>query len=376
MKSILYVLPTTTIGGAETKFYQVIMHTAGMRSLLLTNRAVGPYFEPLGISVCYFEDYGCHEPLPFSPGRTLAYTKAIAQVTRREEPDCLVGIMHTGLFYLSAARDLHRLKTACLGTIEGNITGYFDSEKRRPTLLERTLLRYLLSRVRRIVVPCEGVGRDLIEHFGVKEARIAVVYNGVDAALVRSRACEAAPYVRHEGKLVVTACRLDPQKDFLTLLRAFQIVLRHVEASLVIVGDGPLRGKIMEDAISLGIGDRVILTGFQENPFPYIGAADVFVLSSFFEGFGNVLVEAMALGVPVVSTDCPSGPGEVIEHRFNGLLVPVGDAGEMAAAMLLILRDSELSAAFRKNGPRRAESFSAQEMTEGFRRELARACSQ
>jgi glycosyltransferase involved in cell wall biosynthesis len=373
VRSVLFVLPATTVGGAETKFFNIIKLMAEVNAVLLTRRQVADYYKPLGITTYLFEDCGCpDDPMPFSPGKTLAYARAIAATCRREHFDCVVGIMHTGLFYISVARDLFRIKVPCMGTIEGPITAYFKSENRAPTLIERLLIRYLLARVPLIVVPSNGVGRDLVDNFGVAKTRIAVVLNGIDIVQIRSIAAHDSHFAERTGKLVMTACRLEPGKDFVTLLQAFRLVSEKVDATLVIVGDGPLREQITSDAREFGIGDRIVITGFQPNPFSYMRAADVFVLSSLFEGFGNVLVEAMALGVPVVSTDCPSGPAEVVENGLSGLLVPMRDPHSMAEAILRVLQDDSCNLILRRNGPLRAERFRADTMAEGFKREMDR----
>ena len=116
----------------------------------------------------------------------------------------------------------------------------------------------------------------------------------------------------------------------------------------------------------MSLNEDVLLLGFQNNPFQYISKSEVFVLSSFFEGFGNVIVEAMALGVPVISTDCPSGPEEIIEHGINGFLVPVGDYNRMAEYILNILNDNELWNKISLAGLKRAEDFSALKMAKNY----------
>jgi glycosyltransferase involved in cell wall biosynthesis len=132
--------------------------------------------------------------------------------------------------------------------------------------------------------------------------------------------------------------RLNEQKDFPTLIRAFKIVYeKSKNARLIILGEGSEREHLMHLIKELGLVDIVSLPGFLQNPFSYMHRSQVFVLPSIHEGFGNVLVEAMACGCPVVSTDCPSGPREILNNGEYGHLVPVGDAAAMAAAILDVL---------------------------------------
>ena len=379
LKSVLFVLPTTAIGGAETKFLNIMKRMTDFRSILLTNRSVAEYFAMPGLKVHLFEEYGCREPMPVSLRNARHYAKAIADVLRKEKAHCMVGIMHTGSFYASLARDIFRLKSPLIGTIEGNISAFFVRERRSPSFLERFLLWYLLKRPLLLSVPSGGVKDDLIRNFGIPERKIAVIFNGIDIEGVREMAAVGRNSTDgytdgYHGKTIVTACRLNAQKDFLTLLRAFKEVREEIDARLVIIGDGELREEIIKSARDLGIGEHVVIAGFQNNPFGYFKAAHVFVLSSFFEGFGNVIVEAMALGVPVVASDCPSGPGEIIEHGVNGFLVPVQDHGAMAEAIIRLMRDGELKKGFSVKGRERAEGFKVETMVEGFRRLLSRVC--
>lgn len=375
LKTILYVLPANAIGGAETKFFNVIKYVQGVRSILLTHLPVAGYFSGLGIGIYNFEEHGCSEPMPFSVTKTIKYAKAIAETVRRETVDCVVGIMHTGSFYSSVARDLFRLKIPLIGTIEGNITAFFNTEKRKPTLLERSILWYLLRRPSFIVAPSEGVEDDIVRNFKIDQQRIKLIYNGIDINHIRSLAAERLDVdTRYAGKIILTACRLNAQKDFSTLLNAFKEVREKIESKLLIVGDGELRGKIMGHAAEINIGKDVVITGFQQNPYKFIKSADVFVLSSFFEGFGNVIVETMALGVPVVATDCPSGPAEIIQDRVNGLLVPVQDYRTMADAITRLLVDKELRDSIIANGIKRAECFKVEYMAGKLRNLLMDFC--
>ena len=124
------------------------------------------------------------------------------------------------------------------------------------------------------------------------------------------------------------------QKDFPTLLIAFSRLVKHRHARLIVLGKGPLLPELLALARKLGIPGHVDFPGFVENPYAYLARARLFVLSSRHEGIGNVLVEAMACGCPVVSTDCPFGPSEILEGGRWGELVPVGDPVALAEAMI------------------------------------------
>jgi len=129
------------------------------------------------------------------------------------------------------------------------------------------------------------------------------------------------------------------QKNFPLLLEAFAELLERVDARLLILGDGPQRPALEKLATDPALRGRVFLPGFSKVPGFYLSRADLFVLSSDFEGFGNVIVEALHAGVPVVSTCCPSGPDEILEHGRLGKLVPVGESSALAVAMRQSLQD-------------------------------------
>lgn len=368
LRSVLYVLPATAIGGAETRFRTIIRQTKEMRSVLLTHSVVADYFSDLGIAVRLFDEYGCHSPMPFSFRETLRYAKAISAAVGRENIDCIFGIMHVGTFYSAVAKDLFRLRPPLIGTILGNISAYFDKEQREPTFLEKSLLWYLLRRPSLLAVPSEGVKNDIVKNFKLPEDRIRVIYNGVDIDNVRVMSSERADLLDgYEGKIILTACRLNAQKDFPTLLNAFKEVRKTIESKLVIVGDGELREEIVRYAMDINVGKDLVITGFQKNPYKYMRRADVFVLSSFFEGFGNVIVEAMALDVPVVATDCPSGPAEIVQNGINGFLVPVQNQHVMAERLLKLLTDEDIRRKIAEKGRLRADSFAVEPMIDKFR---------
>jgi glycosyltransferase involved in cell wall biosynthesis len=126
---------------------------------------------------------------------------------------------------------------------------------------------------------------------------------------------------------------LKAPKDHATLIRAFALLPESLSAKLIILGEGQLRGELEDLIRELGLQDKVHLPGFMIDPSPWFRSADLFVLSSLYEGFGNVIVEALECGVPVVSTDCPSGPAEILDHGRIGKLVPIRDQESLSRAM-------------------------------------------
>ncbi|MGB7440884.1 MAG: glycosyltransferase [Coleofasciculaceae cyanobacterium] len=191
-----------------------------------------------------------------------------------------------------------------------------------------------------IVAISQGVAEDLIEITGLSPERIHVIYNPAITPEIKDKAQQNIEYPwfsQEQIPIILGVGKLEQQKDFPTLIRAFSKVRQVKKARLVILGWGPDRSKL-EDLIStLGLDEDVSLLGYVDNPFPYMAKASVFALSSAWEGFGNVIVEAMSVGTPVVSTDCKSGPAEILNQGQYGWLTPVKDDQAMAEAILKVL---------------------------------------
>ena len=197
---------------------------------------------------------------------------------------------------------------------------------------------------------------------------VEVLPNGIEIEAVRNRA-EASLELEgiEEGKPLIAAIgRLVPQKGFNYLLDAYALVLREMDSQLVVLGEGPLRSELEAQAELLGIADSVLLPGFISEPFPLLKRAELFVLSSVYEGFGIVVLEAMVCGTPVAATDCHWGPAELLRDGEAGLLVPPADVGELAGAILESLRNPEAARERAAFASLEAESYSILAVADRF----------
>lgn len=191
-----------------------------------------------------------------------------------------------------------------------------------------------------IVAVSRGVADDLSNTIGLPRKRIRVIYNPIVVPKLFEQAkapLEHPWFCTSEPPVVLSAGRLTAAKDYPTLLRAISLVIRARPVRFLILGEGEERAGLEAMVRDLGLGDVVSLPGFAENPYAYMSKANVFVLSSAWEGCANVIGEAMAVGTPVVSTDCPSGPAEILENGKYGRLVPVGNAKALAEGILATL---------------------------------------
>ncbi len=198
------------------------------------------------------------------------------------------------------------------------------------------LYRRFYQRADRIVSQSRAMAEDLIANFGAPRERIVVIHNPVAAVEIEARKLQGSPFSGRLNYLAVG--RLSPEKGYDSLLAAFAIVLRDLpDARLTILGRGPEEETLRRLAQTLNISGQVEFKGFVQDPYPFYVNADAFVQASLFEGFPNALVEAIASGTPVVATDCPGGTVEIVIPRENGLLVPVSQSNELAAAMIRVL---------------------------------------
>ena len=291
---------------------------------------------------------------------TLSLAAAIPLLARHiaaERPDVVMSFLEMpNLALLAAARLVPRRPLVVLGTQIAPIEAYRHGALGRAILAG---IRHVYRHADAIVALSAGVRGELI----ALDARLADRTHVIANAIVddHARAARTRPARRPDGvtDLLVACGRLVPQKNFPLLLRALARVRRRRAAHLWLLGDGPDRAALEAQAQALDLGAHVSFLGWKDDPGSFFAAADVFVMSSDFEGFGNVLVEAMVGGTPVVSTDCPHGPGEIIASGQSGLLVPTGDETALADAVLAVLEDGALAARLRAGGARRAEDFAA-----------------
>ena len=236
----------------------------------------------------------------------------------------------------------------------------------RPLLL-RVLYRLLFPAADRFVAVSEGVADSLVRTLGVPREKIETIYNPVARPEIDTLASEPPGHrwLSQPGPPVILAVgRLHPAKDFATLLRAFHRLSRNRPARLIILGEGTERRRLERFVRRMDMADSVSMPGWVANPFAFASRASVFAMSSRYEGLPRALIEALACGCPAVSTDCPSGPAEILCEGEIGPLVPVGDDTALAAAMERLLDDPPDRAMLRA----RAQCFSLDASAAGYDR--------
>ncbi|WP_162306051.1 glycosyltransferase [Oleisolibacter albus] len=313
--------------------------------------------------------------LSLEAGRKLEALPRLARLLRRQRPQVLISHLgHGNIMATLAALGTGTKVVACQHNALSAQTAASDSLSHR---LLPGLYRWTQHWTAGYVAVSEGVACDWAATACIPRRRICTIYNPVVDETFAARAAEPvedpafgswySPANRdHRVPVLVCVGRLEDQKDIPTLLHAFALLRRQRAARLVLVGDGSRRGDLERLAADLGIAGDVWFAGTRANPLPFIRQADLLVLSSRFEGFGLVLVEALACGTPVVSTNCPHGPAEILEGGLLGALVPVGEAPALAKALEGTLEQPPDRAALQQ----RAAAFTAEEATGAYLRLL------
>ncbi|WP_316366854.1 glycosyltransferase [Candidatus Thiodiazotropha sp. CDECU1] len=265
----------------------------------------------------------------------------LARYLRRTQPPCLLAAKDRAGRMAVVARALagasHTRLLLRLGT---NLTAAFAHKSRWRLFLRQLPIRLIYPGIDRIIAVSEGVRQDTLAVSGLDQDRVVVVRNPVITPRMIEAAAAPTPHPwlgDPKYPVILGVGRLTLQKDFITLLRAFAVVRELRPCRLIILGDGRERETLLNLSHELGISEALALPGFTPNPYAYMKRANLFVLSSRWEGSPNVLTEAMALGTPVVSTDCPSGPNELLGEGRIAPLVPVGDWQALAEAMQRVL---------------------------------------
>ena len=290
-------------------------------------------------------------PLLLPSADTYKNALFVADYVRKETPDCVLPSLPKGKVATLLAKSLLGSFPTVIPVVHNVL------ENRR--LRDRVRYSILLAHSDHIVAVSEGVRHSVSSKAGLPKERITTIYNPVvtPRLAVLSREVPPHPWLAGGGPpVILSAGRLTPVKDFPTLIRAFQKLSMVTHARLILLGDGSQRKDLTALVRRLDLEDRVSMPGWVDNPYAFMARASLFATSSRMEGLPGVLIEALACGCPCVSTDCPSGPAEILEGGRIGRLVPIGDVEALAEAMRLTLEDPPPRTLLLK----RAEYFSAE----------------
>lgn len=326
-------IPDLTGGGAERVTVNLArgMSERGLGVDLLLVNAKGPYLDRVPDRV---------NVIDLGTRRTSLSLLALRDYVRTSRTPAVISALHHANLAALIAKRIFNLETRIIPTIHNTLS----VERSRRRSLKQRVQHAMISRCYRwadgIVAVSDAVADDFAETTRIPRSRIASIYNPVVTPELLEQAREPVHHAWLSSgapPVVLGIGRLEEQKDFATLVRAFERVRAQRPVRLMILGEGNERPTLERLVDELGLRDDVALPGFVDNPYAMLDRAAVFALSSRWEGLPTVLIEAMALGVPSVSTDCPSGPREILEGGRHGELVPVGDSEALAAAIVRAL---------------------------------------
>jgi N-acetylgalactosamine-N,N'-diacetylbacillosaminyl-diphospho-undecaprenol 4-alpha-N-acetylgalactosaminyltransferase len=232
--------------------------------------------------------------------------------------------------------------------------------------ISRLLIKSLYSKADKIVPNAIGIQKDLESNFGIESQKIVVVNNLIDLSKVNVLQNEPIDFRDHKFTFVAIG-RMQSQKNHKLMIDA----MKSIDAKLYIIGDGELKSELQQQIVQNSLQNKVILLGRQSNPYSFLAQADCFVFSSNYEGFPNVLLEALACGLPVISTDCQSGPREILAPNSDyskqlvenielceyGILTPIENEKKLEEAMMLMINDENLRKSYKEKAKERANDF-------------------
>ena len=395
-RHVAVLLPTLAAGGVARVYVDLANGFAerGFRVDLVLHSARGPHLARVGPAVRIVElerhsrlsartrILSAHDGplrellrpvlLSLSDPRAYRGLASLVHYLERERPEVLLTAKtHSNLAALWA-RELAGTSTRVVVSERTNLSLQMARKPQWRWRHIAPLVARLYPRADAIIAVSDGVSDDLSSIAGIERGRIQTVYNPIDADRIQELAREPAshPWLGEQQPFVLGVGRLVPQKDFLLLLEAFaKLAAQRSDLRLVILGEGDERPRIQARARDLGLEERVDLPGYQSNPYPYMARAGAFALSSAWEGLPGALLEALCCDCPVVATDCPSGPREILEGGSIGELVPVGDAASLSKALARVLDHPPAPGTLRKRG----EMFGAAAAIEGYLRVLFEA---
>lgn len=301
-----------------------------------------------------------YRPTSLLPAIALTPTNVVLML-RRFKPDVVVSFRKgMSIITLGAIALYGRSKLRWIAR-EGNNTIAVIHDELKSTVARRVVEEFtawVYGSADRLLTICHEMEDDLTAALGLDRRKLRTIHNAVDLAEVEERAAEAPPaeLALNEPYLIAVG-RLERQKGIDVLLRAFAASEHRASHRVLLVGRGSHEQQLRDLATELGIAGRVTFAGWQDNPWSLMRRASLFVLPSRWEGFGNVVIEALACGAPVAVSDCSYGPKEIVQNGVNGLVFPVDDVPGTTRAIDRVLGDPELAARLTAAGKRRARDF-------------------
>lgn len=383
-KNILFVIDSLGGGGAERIISYLANHLDRNKfkiSLCLSLGSVIDYNISEDVRICLLQR-SCSNIQHSFIGKILSFfykshlgtfifsSRAFKDIIEKERPHLIVSFLPNSNIITLLTKILFKTTIPICCSDRNNVS--LEIKRLPYPTLRRIFSKTIYKKADMYIAISEGVKENLIRNFKFPEKKIVTIYNGVNRDYVEAQSHEPL-----EGKIkdilsnkeiykIITVGRLTAQKNHECLLKAFRQVTRTLNCHLFILGEGEKREDIETLSSHLHINNEVHFLGWEKNPFKYMKLCDLFVLTSLWEGFGNVLIEAMALGLPIISTNCPFGPSEILDNGKYGILVPSDNPDALSEAIVRVLINKGLRKDLSRKSQQRASEFSMEKMLNAY----------
>lgn len=369
---IMFVIPSLEGGGAERVATVLLGEFCKAKNvdtiLVLFHKNIG-YELPDNLKIICL-NIGEYKNFAYTIIKFFLIIIKLIKILKRERPYSVLSFMDYANVIVMLSKIFSNIKTKVAVSVHSSPTLYLHKYGRnfwdKATLV---LMRFLYDKANRIITVSEFIKYDLISNFVINQSKVTVIYNPVDLDKIIVSSGEEASHTwfRDNIPVILSAGRLSKEKGFAYLIKAFAIVRQKTNVRLMILGQGCEETFLRGLSSEAGVDKDVVFLGFKQNPFMYMKRATIYVLSSLYEGFPVSLVEAMACGIPVISTMYNPGFNELVENEKNGLLVPVADERALAVAMLRLLNNPEERRKYSAQAKESVRQFSIKQIVEQYK---------
>lgn len=381
VKKIIFLIPTLAGGGAERVVSELSCNMPAdiEQHIVLFAPKIGyPHkskLSSLGL------DVRTSGNIFLKPAVIIKRFLRFRKIAKEIGPDAVISFLQGNILNVMVAMSLGKNRYRVVLSERTAISEIALIMKGLYGFINRMVIRFLYKRADRIIAVSEYIKDCLVDKFVADPSKVTVIYNPVDSERITAMAREDAlhPWFKEDVPIIINVGRLSAQKNQRELILALPELKGSSNCRLVIIGEGELEDELRRMAASLGVDNRVLFMGHQDNPFKHIARSRVFVLPSLYEGFPNVLVEAMAAGCPVIAADCPSGPSEIlkpespkcgeseglVETRY-GMLFPSGDRQAMISGIKKLIDDGKMRLWYTEAAKKRVIDFNTKITVEKY----------
>jgi glycosyltransferase involved in cell wall biosynthesis len=334
-KKIALFIPSLRGGGAEKIFVNLAngFIEKNLKVDLVLAQKEGPYLKDLSEKI---------NIINLNKKRILFSLLPLIKYLKKEKANILISALSHANIIALMANFLINNKVKIIVTEHNPISIKNNKLSFLKKILTKFFIKKLYKKAKGVVAVSQGVADDFVETLNISKNNLFTIYNPINILDIKEKSKQEIYHKwlndnKHET--IIAVGRLAIQKNFLLLIKAVEIVRKKIDIKLIILGEGEERNNLENLIKELNLQDSIDLVGFVDNPYAFLSKSNVFILSSIHEGLPTVLIEAMACGTPVVSTDCPSGPSEILEDGKYGKLVPVNDPEALAKAIIETLNN-------------------------------------